>query len=565
MARPHNRADLPPSNLPPWVRQLLEPAAWPHEVRDIQLVETHISWVILTGDFAYKIKKPVDLGFLDFSTLERRHRFCEEELRVNRRTAGELYLDVVPIGERDGGLRVGLQPAVEYAVRMRQFPHQARLDRCLQDGRLGAADMRALAETIARFHASLPPRRDIDPPYEIDRATRPARNNFVHLDPAAFDDATQQRLAVIEAWTLQQAEALAPEFARRAREGAVRECHGDLHLENLLLQEGRFIPFDAIEFNPNLRWIDIANDIAFLVMDLQARGQANFAYTVLSAWLEAHGAYDSLAVMRFYLVYRSMVRAVVTAIRRRQTEASAPASTAAGTDPSSAHTHRSSAHTQRPSARLDTGRYVELAADLVDTPPPRLFLMHGFSGSGKTWHSERLVGALPALRVRSDLERKRLPGLVGDQQVAGVIESGLYSADVTDRTYQTMARHCETGLRAGFDMIADATFLQRRQRDTFRALAAALGCGFVIADCAAPQAVLEQRLRQRAARGADASDADLAVLRHQLAHHEPLTPAERRMALQLDADSDAATVVAGLRVAGDLRGQVFPGAGLPRS
>jgi aminoglycoside phosphotransferase family enzyme/predicted kinase len=512
-------------DLPPLIRGLLEPAAYPHGTSGIQLVETHISWVILTGDFAYKVKKPVDLGFLDFSTLELRRRYCAEELRVNRRTAGELYLDVVPIGQRAGGPQVGLEPAVEYAVRMRQFPHAARLDRCLRDGHLGAADMRRLAESIAAFHAALPPRRDSDPLYEIDRATRPARNNFVHLDPAAFDDATQQRLAVIEAWTLQQAEALAPEFGRRARGGAVRECHGDLHLENLLLQDGRFIPFDAIEFNPNLRWIDIANDIAFLVMDLMARELAGFAYTVLTAWLEATGAYDSLAVMRFYLVYRSMVRAVVTAIRHRQS-----ATLAAGS-----------------SARLDTGRYVELAAQLVDTPPPRLYLMHGFSGSGKTWHSERLVRELPALRVRSDLERKRLPGLAGDQLTTGLLESGLYGEEITDRTYRTLARYCETGLRAGFDMIADATFLQQRHRDEFRELATALGSGFLIVDCAAPPALLEERLRQRMAGAADVSDADLAVLRHQLAHHDPLTAAERRVTVTLDADGDAAAAVARVR------------------
>jgi uncharacterized protein len=525
MAHPRDRMDLPPV-----IRGLLEPAAYPHGTSGIQLVETHISWVILTGDFAYKVKKPVDLGFLDFSTLELRRRYCEEELRVNRRTAGALYLDVVPIGARAGGPMVGLEPAIEYAVRMRQFPHAARLDRCLRDGRLGAADMRLLAESIAHFHASLPPRRDIDPLYEIDRASRPARNNFVHLDPAAFDDATQQRLAVIEAWTLQQAAALGPEFERRARGGAVRECHGDLHLENLLLQDGRFIPFDAIEFNPNLRWIDIANDIAFLAMDLMARERTGFAYTVLTAWLEANGAYDSLAVMRFYLVYRSMVRAVVTAIRRRQSAALAAGS----------------------SARPDTGRYVELAAKLVDTPPPRLYLMHGFSGSGKTWLSERLVGALPALRVRSDLERKRLPGrvpghvtgLAGDQRTTGVLEAGLYGADVTDQTYQTLARHCETGLRAGFDMIADATFLQQRHRDAFRDQATALGSGFLIVDCAAPPALLEERLRQRMTGGADASDADLAVLRHQLAHHDPLTAAERQVTVPLDADGDAAAAVA---------------------
>ncbi|RPH97224.1 MAG: aminoglycoside phosphotransferase [Lysobacterales bacterium] len=516
------------SEAPPrLVRQLLEPATWPHEVRRIQLIETHISWVILTGDFAYKVKKPVDLGFLDFSTLELRRRYCEEELRVNRRWAAGLYLGVVPIGEGPGGLRMGLEPAVEYAVRMRQFPHEARLDRCLQDGRLGPAEMRRLAETIARLHAALPPRRDGDPAYEVDRATRPSRNNFTHLDPAAFDDEGQQRLAVIEAWTLQQAEALAPEFARRAREGAVRECHGDLHLENLLLQEGRFVPFDAIEFNPDLRWIDIANDIAFLVMDLMAHERTDFAYTVLNAWLEATGAYDSLAVMRFYLANRSMVRAVVTAIRHRQT--AGPAEVVPGGEP------------QRSSARLDKARYVELAASLVDTPPPRLCLMHGFSGSGKTWFSERLVGALPALRVRSDLERKRLSG---EQMTTGVIESGLYGAEVTERTYEILARHCETGLRAGFDMIADATFLRRRHREQFRALAARLDSAFVIVDCAAPPALLEERLRRRLAGGADASDADLAVLHHQLAHCDPLTEQERERAVVLQAGSDTAAAAA---------------------
>lgn len=515
-------------NPPRLIRRLLEPAAYPHEVRGIRLVETHISWVILTGDFAYKIKKPVDLGFLDFSTLELRHHFCQEELRVNRRTAASLYLDVVPIGERDGKPRMGAEPAVEYAVRMRQFPHEARLDRCLQDGRLGPADMRLLAETIARFHDSLPPRKDSDSAYEVDRATRPARNNFVHLDPAAFDDPGQQRLAVIEAWTLQQAEALAAGFARRARAGAVRECHGDLHLENLLLQQGRFIPFDAIEFNPNLRWIDVANDIAFLAMDLMARARGDFAYGVLCGWLEATGDYDSLTVLRFYLVYRSMVRAVVTAIRRRQ-----GAALAAG---------RPNQTAGRPSARPDAGRYVELAAQLVDTPPPRLYLMHGFSGSGKTWFSERLVGALPALRVRSDLERKRLPGLADGQRTAGAIDSGLYAADITDRTYRTLARHCENGLRAGFDMIADATFLQRQQRERFRDLAATLGAGFTIVECHAPLAVLEQRLRQRSAQRADASDADLAVLRHQLAHHDPLGAEERQAAVRLDDASDAASL-----------------------
>jgi aminoglycoside phosphotransferase family enzyme/predicted kinase len=494
------------ADYPELIHGLLQPDAYPHEVGEIRVIETHISWVVLTGEFAYKVKKPVELGFLDFSTLGARRRYCEEELRVNRRTAPALYIDVVPIAEGIDGPRVGAEPAVEYAVKMAQFPHEARLDRCLQSGLLGLAEMQELAATIAAFHRGLPPRRDIDPAYEVERAAKPARNNFMHLDPAAFDDESQQRLAVIEDWTLRQAQSLAPAFEDRAGQGAIRECHGDLHLENLLLQDGRFIPFDALEFNTNLRWIDVANDIAFLVMDLMARDRSDLAYTVLNGWLEQTGDYNSLRVMRFYLVYRSMVRAVVTSIRQRQ----------AGAQPED-------------SARPGAARYVQLAAELVDTPPPRLLLMHGFSGSGKTWRSARLVAGLPALRVRSDLERKRLPGLKAAEKVVGRVGAGLYQPGLTKRTYQVLADHCATGLRAGFDMIADATFLDQGQRRKFQDLADSLGVTLAIVDCSAPAAVLRTRIRERAELRQDASDADLAVLENQLQHHDPLTRAERAL------------------------------------
>ena len=504
-----------PSRYPELIRGLLAPDAYPHPAQEIQVIETHISWVLLTGEYAYKVKKPVDLGFLDFSTLEARRRFCEEELRVNQRTAAALYLDVVPIGIGPDGPRVGATPAAEFAVKMRQFPHASRLDRCLQAGSLDVSQMRILAETIARFHGELPPREAIDAAYEIERASKPARNNFMHLDPARFDDESQQRLAVIEAWTLQQAEALAPAFEARAHGGAIRECHGDLHLENLLLQDGRFVPFDALEFNPNLRWIDIANDIAFLVMDLMARGRSDLAHTVLNGWLEETGDYESLTVMRFYLVYRSMVRAVVTAIRQQQT----------GAQPED-------------SVRPDAASYIELAAQLVDTPPARLILMHGFSGSGKTWRSSRLVADLPALRVRSDLERKRLSGLTAGQKAAGKIDAGLYRADVTDRTYRMLAQHCETGLRAGFDMIADATFLRKKHRAWFIELAASLGADLSIVDCFAPPDVLRKRIRERAEMARDASDADLVVLDHQLRNHDPLDESERALVVEAPEGSN---------------------------
>jgi aminoglycoside phosphotransferase family enzyme/predicted kinase len=498
---------------PELIRKLLEPAAYPHGVHDMRVIETHISWVILTGEYAYKIKKPVTLGFLDFSSLEQRKFFCEEELRVNRRTAPELYLAIVPIGTKGEKVIVGAEPAIEYAVRMRQFPHKARLDRYLQAGLMGPGEIHALAAMIARFHRSLPPRKNFDPGFEVERAVKPARNNFRHLDPATFNDESLQQLAVIEAWTLQQAATLKPIFEARARDGFIRECHGDLHLENLLMQDGRFVPFDAIEFNHELRWIDTANDIAFLVMDLMARGRKDLAFSLLNAWLEETGDYDSLAVMRFYLVYRSLVRAVVTSIRQQQRSGQ-----------------------ENDSFRINAAAYVELAATLVDTPPPILYLMHGFSGSGKSWVSERLISKLPALRVRSDLERKRLEGLSVQQNADGQIESGLYSPGVTDQTYQALARFCEAGLRSGFTMIADATFLRRRRRDLFASIAAANGAQLVILDCATPVPVLRDRIRPRLAENQDASEANLAVLEHQLIHHDPLSESEQALAVTIDSD-----------------------------
>jgi aminoglycoside phosphotransferase family enzyme/predicted kinase len=505
---------------PTLIRDLMKPAAYPHPVERVRLVETHISWVLLTGSYAYKIKKPVNLGFLDFSSLEDRRHFCEEEVRINRRTTAELYLGVVPVGRTPDGPRFGVEPPVEFAVRMRQFPHEARLDRCLQAGRLDFENTRRLAQSIARFHMSLPPRLDSDPEFEVERAVRPARNNFKHLNPQAFGDEAQQQLAVIEAWTLAQASALAPVFEARARSGAVRECHGDLHLENLLMLDGRFVPYDAIEFNPNLRWIDIANDIAFLAMDLLARGHSELAFLLLGAWLEANGDYHSLEVMRFFLVYRSIVRAVVSAIRSGQA-----VKTVAG------------------SARPRAERYIQIAADLVDTPTPRLILMHGFSGSGKTWFSNRLAPGVSAIRVRSDLERKRPKACTGGESKSEGVGLGMYGADEVDRTYRSLADHCRTGLQAGFNMVADATFLQKRHRQWFVDLARSLGSQCWLLDCTAPEEVLRDRIRRRAETRDDASDADQAVLEHQLSHFDPVSEAEGLSVVTLQHDSDPGQVL----------------------
>ncbi len=261
---------------PEWVIGLLEPDAYPHAVSEVQLIETHISWVFLTGEYVYKIKKPIDLGFVNFSTLARRKFFCEEELRLNQRTSSHLYLDIVTIGFVDGRPKIGVQPAADYAVRMRQFPADARLDRRLEAGLVDAEDMQKTASLLATFHSQLPPRTGVDPALAAKQASRPALDNFLHLEGDHISKESRRKIDIIEAWTLEQAVSLIPVFKRRADKGFIRECHGDLHLANLFEadlfgQGSRIYPYDSLEFNPDLRWIDQVSDIAFLVMDLMAQ------------------------------------------------------------------------------------------------------------------------------------------------------------------------------------------------------------------------------------------------------------------------------------------------------
>lgn len=489
---------------PGWVRGLLDPDAYPHAVGKIQLIETHISWVFLTGRYAYKIKKPVDLGFCNFTTLARRKFFCEEEVRLNRRASKDFYLGIAPIGYENGHPKVGKEPAFEFTVRMRQFPASARLDRKLAAGQVKAKDVRELASRLASFHEQLTGVAGIEPQQASQRASKPALDNFGHITGDHISKTSQQQVERVETWTREQAALLDPEFRRRAAGGYIRECHGDLHLANLFEWEGQVYPFDSLEFNPDLRWIDQINDIAFLVMDLMARGRADLAYTFLNTWLEGSGDYGGLVVLRFYLVYRSMVRLKVAAIQTRLL-----------------HEDFRGEHA------IKARQYLELARTLMSQPQrPWMVLMHGLPASGKTHTSAELIRAMPAIRVRSDLERKRLRGLPRHHHKSAGIDKGLYTAASTEQTYRTLAGHCETGLKAGFNMIADATFTKRKWRTIFIDMAREAGARPVIAGCAAPLETLKTRILQRTAEGLDESDADLAVLEHQVTHLEPLDQSE---------------------------------------
>ena len=493
---------------------LHDPQRYPHPVEGIRLIETHISWVLLTGRYAYKLKKPLDLGFLDFSTLERRREACETELELNRRTAPELYLEVVPVtGTPDEPAIGGTGQPIEYAVKMREFPQSALLDRLAARGELRPGEMDELAATVAGFHSRAARAEPLSKFGTPEAVVAPARQNFAQIGLLVGDRESEATLRRLAEWTEREFARCREALAVRCRDGFVRECHGDLHLRNLVRLDGRIVPFDCLEFNPRLRWIDVAAEVAFVVMDLVDHGLTAHAWRFLDAYLAETGDYGALAVLRFYLVYRAMVRAKIALLRAQQL----PEGTA-----------------QRARAAGEFAGYLRLAEAFAALDRRALIITHGLSGSGKTVFSGLLTEEIGAIRVRSDVERKRLHGLAAGERTGAGVGAGIYGLEATRRTYERLREVGRAVIEAGFPAVVDAAFLVRADRDAFRGLARELSTPFGIAACDAPEPVLRERITARRRAGADASEATLDVLGRQLAAAEPLSAAERTFAVAID-------------------------------
>ena len=481
------------NQLPPHLRAFLDADLYPHPAADIEMLQTHISWVFLAGEYAYKVKKPVDFGFLDFSTLEARKHFCQRELELNRRLAPELYLDVLTVTSEEGRLRLN-KPGeiIDYCLRMRRFDQADLFDRRLAEGRFEPRWMDDLASQVARFHESAEVCRNGEagtPGQLIDHIE--ANLKVAKAHPSAIG---RQTLAALESFAKSEFGRCRELLERRQQQGFIRDCHGDLHMRNITLVDGAPRIFDCIEFNDEYRRIDTLNDAAFLLMDCDAHGRPDLGLRFLSRYLEQTGDYAGLDLLNLYLFYRAGVRGKVACMLADELEDGA----------------------EKEAQLIEAKRYFELAESYTRSNKPKLFAVGGLSGSGKSRLALLGCGVERAVIIRTDATRKRIAPNYPDLE--------LYGKPMHEITYAAMFAAGRQCLENGWSVILDATFLHPDSRRQAKELADACGLelNFYWLDVEAD--TLRQRVIGRKKKGIDISDADLSVLEMQLSHYE--RPAE---------------------------------------
>jgi len=497
------------------VKALQNPELYDHPVTEFRVIETHISQVLLTGDYAYKIKKPMDFGFLNFSTLERRKHFCEEELRLNRRLASELYLDVLPItGSPEHPQIGGDGEPFEYAIRMRQFNQDELFDKRQERGELTPDLLTSVARQAALFHDSLAPIAGDKPLGTPEAVYAAMQENFDQIRPLLTDQALLTQLDALEDWTRTTFERHRELVAARRAGGLVRECHGDLHLANITVFNDKVTVFDCIEFNEPFRWIDVMNDLAFLLMDLESRGEQALANLVLNTYLEYRGDFEGLTLLPLYKAYRAMVRAKIALFTMGNPSLN---------------------EQEREELMQRYRSYAQLAEDYGAIPNHYLLATTGLSASGKTCVSAAMAAELGLIRLRSDVERKRLHGLGPlDDSKSGLGED-LYSPEVTRQTYQHLASLAGDLLASGASVIVDAACLKESERSLFASVAESQGVPFALLHCEAPEQLRREWVRKRKG---DASEATEELLDAQQSWFEPLTTEEKTHTVHLHTEQE---------------------------
>jgi aminoglycoside phosphotransferase family enzyme/predicted kinase len=499
---------------PTLVESLLRPEAYPDPVSHVELVETYISYLFLTGRYVYKVKKPVDYGFLDFTTLDQRRCYCHQEVKLNRRLSPEVYLGVVEIREQDGQYAIdGPGPTVEYAVKMLQLPRQRAMNALLREGKVSEDDIRRLAAKIADFHRRAETSPEITRQGGLEVVRQNVEENFSQtekfvgtcLSSDAFDD-----LAAYSRAFLEVKEGL---LRRRAREGCIRDCHGDLHTAQIFLENGISI-IDCIEFNDRFRCSDVAEDIAFLAMDLDYYGRPDLSQLLMDTYVQESGDSGVLDLLGFFKCYRAHVRGKVTSFRlddpalfaaeKRETLASAQA-------------------------------YFQLARSYTQVlPRPVMVLVAGLTGTGKSTIAQELARRWNLSYISSDITRKTLAGMAPEERRYEAFGEGIYSPEFSRQTYDAMFQQAEQHLQDGRSVALDGTFRSVAERSQAVETARRTGADAWIIECLLPEAEVQRRLERRAREGTSVSDARWELFHRLQQEWEPVREAPANRHIRLD-------------------------------
>jgi len=503
--------------LPDYIEAMLSPEAYPHPAGKVKLIQTHISYVFLAGDFVYKVKKPVDLGFLDFTTLEKRRHFCQQEVRLNRRLCHRMYLDVVPVSFVAGVVQVDAAGAVvDYAVKMRRLPDERMMPHLLRRDAVTGEMLASLAARIAEFHAAAEASDEIAAFGGLDTVLGNWRENFEQTEPYIGRTIARRQFEEIRAYVDDFSQREADLFAQRVGEGRVRDCHGDLRAEAICFEDDVCI-FDCIEFNERFRYSDVAADLAFLAMDLDSRGRRDLADELVGLYL-AQAADPTLPlVLNFYRCYRAYVRGKVDGFQLDEPEVP---------------------DRQKAAARRRARSFFRLAhAYATQSIPGALMITVGPSGTGKSYLANALAGRVGAALYSSDVSRKRLLGIEPTEPHEEPIDAGIYSPELTERTYRRMLEEAQPHLERGRPVLLDATYLRREQRAEAAQLAAQTGARFLALECRAGERLIRRRLARRLDEPKAVSDGRLEVYEAQKARYEPPTELPRAQRLIVDTKS----------------------------
>lgn len=490
------------------IAQMQTAQFYPHPVKlPIELIQTHISCVFLTGEYAYKLKKNVNFGFLDFSSLEKRRHFLAEELRLNKPLAPELYLEILPI--RQQGEKYSLEgegEIVEYVLKMRQFPQENLFINLFTAGKLSEADIENWAKVVAKFHQETTTNEYILGFGTVEKIKQSVDENYQQTSKYIGITQTQQQYAATKAFTEQFFRKNAALFAKRQADKKIKECHGDLHLKNICLWQNKIQLFDRIEFNEPFRFVDTMYDVAFAVMDLDARGRQDFSNIFLNTYLEQTGDWEGAQLLPLYLSRQAYVRAKVNSFLLD--DPNIPAAV-------------------KEEAKKAAADYYHLAWQYTQRNPGKITMMSGLSGSGKSTTAKKIALETNSIIIRSDAVRKHLAGI----PLSSKGTDDIYTPAMSEKTYQRMLDLGIALARAGFSVILDAKYDKQKFREQVITAAKSHNLPLEIVYTHAPLEVLRDRLQQRTN---DISDAGVDLLSSQQANFEPFTPEEKQYLKQID-------------------------------